>query len=106
MKNQVLIINEELLEKLAEKLANKFIGLHQNQSDSEELLDVNQASKIIKLTKPTLYGLVHKKKIPFYKKGKKLYFYKSELLNWISSSKSKDDLEERANSYLTKNSLF
>ena len=109
MDNQVIIFNEILLDQLVVKLADRIAKSSQNQkSESEELLDVSQTSQLIKLTKPTLYGLVHRNKIPFYKKGKKLYFYRSEILNWINSGKSttKEDLEERANEYILKNNKF
>jgi hypothetical protein len=36
----------------------------------------------------TIYRLVRSKKIPFHKKSK-LYFYKSELNDWIRSGKGK-----------------
>ncbi|RLJ60774.1 AlpA family transcriptional regulator [Lacinutrix venerupis] len=109
MENKILILNETLLDQLVDKLVNKIANSSQNhQNDSEELLDVTQTSQLIKLTKPTLYGLVHKNKIPFYKKGKKLYFYKSEILKWIDSgrSTSESDLEQVANNYIFKNNKF
>ncbi|AUC81803.1 helix-turn-helix domain-containing protein [Lacinutrix sp. Bg11-31] len=109
MENKILILNEDLLDKLVEKLTSKIVNKTQNhENDSEELLDVTQTSQLIKLTKPTLYGLVHKNKIPFYKKGKKLYFYKSEILKWINSGRSttNNELEERASEYMLKNSQF
>ncbi|TYC18037.1 helix-turn-helix domain-containing protein [Bizionia gelidisalsuginis] len=109
MSEKVFILTEGLLDQLVEKLTIKIVNESQNQkSDSEELLGMNEASQLIKLTKPTLYGLVHRKKIPFCKKGKKLYFYKSELLEWINSGRAstKKDLEERANAYILKNSNF
>lgn len=37
--------------------------------------------------KSTIYSLVYKRSIPCYKKGKKLYFYEDEILEWINSGK-------------------
>lgn len=57
-----------------------------------------------KRTKPTFYGLVSRGEIPHYKKGKKLFFLKSEIDNWFRSGKVMSELEARedVNKYLAK----
>ena len=52
-----------------------------------ELLSVSQAADLLNLAKQTLYGFTSKGEIPYLKRGKKLYFKKSELLKWISEGK-------------------
>jgi len=52
---------------------------------NEGFLSVEQTAEYIKLAKPTIYGLIHKKKIPFHKSGKKVLFKKSELNDWLSN---------------------
>ena len=51
-------------------------------------ISIQKASKIVGLAIQTIYGLVSAKQIPYYKKGKFLYFYEDELLNWIQSGKN------------------
>jgi len=46
-----------------------------------------QACKITRKAKPTIYTLARKGLIPAYKRGKKLYFYEDELLQWIESGR-------------------
>ncbi len=61
-----------------------------------EYIGIEEASKHLGLSKTYLYTLVHKGKIPFYKpNGKKIYFNKLELNEWINKSKVKsiDELE-------------
>ena len=63
-----------------------------------EFIGIDEASKHLGLSKTYLYSLVHKGKLPFYKpNGKKIYFNKLELNNWIAQSKvrSKDELENQ-----------
>lgn len=67
------------------------------QPDNGELLTITQAGEIINLTVPTIYSLVSKKLIPHNKKGKRLYFLKSELLDWIKSGRKKTIAESQAN---------
>ena len=66
-------------------------------SQTDELLTINQAAELISLTTPTLYGLVHKHAIPHSKKGKRLYFSKSELTDWIRSGRRKTISECQSN---------
>ncbi|MBA4121185.1 MAG: helix-turn-helix domain-containing protein [Acidobacteria bacterium] len=51
------------------------------------------ASRITGKAVPTIYDLVHKRLIPHSKRGKDLYFSKSELLDWLKSGKRKTHSE-------------
>jgi excisionase family DNA binding protein len=66
----------------------------------EKPTDVFGAADHIDLDEQTIYRLVRTKEIPYHKKGKKLYFYKSELNEWIKSGKGKSltDLQKEAES--------
>jgi len=57
-------------------------------------LDITEAACFLKLKKSTLYQLVFKRQIPFYKRTKKLLFSKSDLIEWVNTNKvlSMDDL--------------
>ena len=59
----------------------------QTSSDKHRLIEIDEASKITRKAKPTIYTLARKGLIPAYKKGKKLYFYEDELLQWIESGR-------------------
>ena len=47
------------------------------------------AIELTGLAKPTIYGLVSERKIPHSKRGKKLYFSRFELLEWLTNGKRK-----------------
>ena len=74
----------------------------------EEFLNIEELTKLIGLTKPTIYGHVHRNTIPYIKKGKMLRFSKLDILHWLENGKnnSKSDLEAKANEYLAKKPLF
>ena len=55
----------------------------QASSDKHRLIEIDEACKITRKAKPTIYTLARKGLIPAYKRGKKLYFYEDELLQWI-----------------------
>jgi excisionase family DNA binding protein len=104
------ILFEEIIRKISDQVTDNIMKAINPSITPEEdrFLTIEETSKIIDLAKPSIYGLVHKNKIPFHKKSKRLYFLKSEILDWIKSGKqsTKSDLEIRANEYLSKNRLF
>ena len=73
-----------------------------NQPESDKLLTIQEAGELIKLSVPTLYGYVSRKEIPFSKKGKRLYFSKQQLFDWIQEGrkKTKAELTAEASTYL------
>lgn len=73
-----------------------------NQPESDQLLTIQQAGQLIKLSVPTIYGYVSKNEIPFSKKGKRLYFSKQQLFDWIQEGrkKTKSEITVEASSYL------
>ena len=68
---------------------HKIVAALQPQTaiDKHRIVDIDEACKITRKAKPTIYTLARKGLIPAYKRGKKLYFYEYELLQWIESSR-------------------
>jgi excisionase family DNA binding protein len=69
------------IERLLEHKDNK------TQPEQDDLLVIEDASKFLHLSSPTIYTLVSNRKIPFMKKGKRLYFSKKALTQWLVESK-------------------
>lgn len=71
----------------------------------EQWLDLNELIKYDpeKRTKPTWYSKISKGEVPYHKRGKKVYFLKSEIDNWLKSGKqkSKEEIEQEAENYLS-----
>ncbi len=65
-------------------------------------VSIDQVSELTNLAKPTLYGLVSARKIPFSKKGKKLYFFEDEIIDWIRQGKRKTlaEIDAEADAHL------
>ena len=61
--------------------------------DFDQLLTIKQASELIDLTVPTIYGYVQKGIIPCSKKGKRLYFSKLKLIEWVKEGNRKTSEE-------------
>ena len=63
---------------------HKIVAALQPQTaiDKHRIVEIDEACQITRKAKPTIYTLARKGLIPAYKRGKKLYFYKDELLSY------------------------
>ena len=93
----------QLLRQELESFFADHLPLAAAQSESDEIGSIALALEITGLAKPTIYGLVAQSKIPFMKRGKKLYFSRKELTEWIRQGKRKTvaDIEAEADRYLS-----
>ena len=66
-------------------------------------ISIKGVSELTGLTVPTLYGYCQRNEIPYCKKGNRLYFFKSNIVEWIKNGKRKTlkELQEEADSYLS-----
>ena len=62
-------------------------------SGKRTLVEIEDACRIIRKAKATVYRLVQKGILPAYKKGKKLYFYEDELLAWIENGRKETSVQ-------------
>ena len=81
-----------LTEQVAE-LKQLVAELQPPQPESHRLVEIDDACRITKKAKPTIYALARKGLIPSYKRGKKLYFYEDELLTWIEQGRKGSPLQ-------------
>ena len=65
---------------------HKIVAALQPQTaiDKHRIVEIDEACQITRKAKPTIYTLARKGLIPAYKRGKKLYFYEDELMQWIN----------------------
>lgn len=94
-------MDTNILEKLEriEKL------LETQQAMQKQVLNFNDACIYLELSQSHLYKLTSTGNIPHYKpNGKKLYFNRQELDNWLlrNRSNSIDEIEQEAANYLIK----
>jgi excisionase family DNA binding protein len=75
-----LMMRMEDIERMAREIRDNGIA-----GDADPgLLTILEASRLVNLSVATIYSKVCRNEIPVNKQGKKLYFIKSELLEWIS----------------------
>jgi len=77
----------------------------ESQPETNNLFGIKDVAKLTGLTVPTLYGYCQRNEIPYQKKGNRLYFFKSEIIDWIKSGRQKTikELQSDADTLLSNN---
>ena len=75
------------------------------QPEKADLFTIQQAAQFLTLSVPTIYGLVQRSEIPVNKRGKRLYFSKQELTDWIKAGRKKTiaEIDKEVETHLSKN---
>jgi excisionase family DNA binding protein len=76
----------EHIEKMLQKFELKVI-------EENQLLNVSEAADFLKISTASLYTKVSRKEIPVSKPGKRLYFVKAELQEWVKLGQRKTSAE-------------
>lgn len=72
----------------------------------EQLLTIEEVAELLHLTKPTVYSKHSKGELPgVCKQGKRLYFQRDVIINWIKDGRKKSnaEIEQEATAYLLNN---
>jgi excisionase family DNA binding protein len=93
----ILQFDSEQLNIIVQNALRKVLGESQTSSTTtaheDNLLDVSGAADFLNLSTQTVYQLTSKRTIPHFKKGKKLYFKRSELMQWTEEGRQKSVAE-------------
>jgi excisionase family DNA binding protein len=95
---KIIVTTKDELQEIIHESVKSAITEQNTQQQSEEpdkIMSLKEAASFLNLAQQTVYGFTSKQQIPFIKKGKKLYFRKSELEKWLLEGNIKNDLEGR-----------
>ena len=62
--------------------------------DKHRPIDVERAAEILGQTKNVIKKMVRGRELPYYDKGRKIYFFEDELVKWVEQSRVKTFAEE------------
>ena len=111
MHNVVLspIDPETLISSISERVTANILKAVQNNNPTtdqpEQLLTIQEAAEFLSLTVPTMYSKVSKGELPVMKRSKRLYFSRTELLDYLKDGRKKSnaEIEQEAKAYLLNN---
>jgi len=91
------------LSELIRKTVNEVLGnlsTIPKKDVSDNILDIDEAAELLGIARQTLYF----NDAPRHKRGRRLYFFESELRQWLKEGKKKtsSDYAAEANQFLTK----
>lgn len=68
----------------------------------EQLLTIQETAEFLNLTVPTIYSKVSKGELPVMKRSKRLYFSRTELMEYLKEGRKKSivEIEQEAEKYL------
>ena len=68
----------------------------------EQPINIKEAAIVLGLAVPTIYSKASKGELPYMKRGKRLYFSRTELLEYIKGGKRKSsaEIDAEADAYL------
>ena len=74
-------------------------------NQTEQLLTIQEAAEFLSLTVPTMYSKVSKGELPVMKRSKRLYFSRTELMEYVKAGRKKSnaEIEQEAKAYLLNN---
>ena len=111
-KRASLIDPEKLINSIAEKVTDNLLKAMKGKPETfktaytttKELLTVKEAAQFLNLSTSTIYGKVHRNELPYMKRGKRLYFSSTELLQYLKKGRVKtcEEREIEMNKYLAK----
>lgn len=100
----------EVIEERLNSIENLILDLKQPtkiepNEKLEQLLTVQQAAQFLNLTVPTIYSKVSKRELPCMKRGKRLYFSSTELMEYLKEGRKKSnaEIDKEAEAYLSNN---
>jgi len=76
-----------------------------HREQAEQFLTIQEAAQYLNLTVPTIYSKVSKGELPVMKRGKRLYFSSTELMDYLKEGRKKSnaEIEAEAEVYLLNN---
>jgi len=97
--NELPEVVRQLFEKV-ERIELLLARLEPKEADENELLNIEEAAAFLKVSVAALYTKVSRQEIPYSKPGKRLYFNRIDLKEWVRLGKRKtiNDLQQITNS--------
>lgn len=94
---------ETLIQNSVERALKANAKTEQASTQTEQFLTIQEAAQFLSLTVPTMYSKCSKNEISFMKRGKRLYFSRIELMEYLKAGrkKSNNEIEAEALKYLT-----
>lgn len=86
--NELPEVVRQLFEKV-ERIEHLIENAMFKEPAGNDLMNIEEAAEFLKISVAALYTKVSRQEIPYSKPGKRLYFNRGDLIDWIEQSKRK-----------------
>ena len=87
---------DELKDIIRQEVKQAVSQVEPSRPAPNEFLTVEEAGQLLSYSQAGIYGLISKRELPFYKKGKRVYFKRSEIEKWVEDGRQ-ESFEELKN---------
>mgnify|MGYP000258295908 CR=1 FL=1 len=97
---QAVSILIEKVGQLSSKIEDILKKTTQQQGEQRRLLNLDELATLLDKSASTIYAMTSEKRIPYRKRGNRLYFFEDEIMQWIeqggtSGTGSEEDFNKR-----------
>ena len=78
---------DELRDLIRAEVRQAVSGIEPSRPAQNEFLTVEEAGHLLSYSTQGIYGLISKRELPYYKKGKRVYFKRSEIEAWLEDGR-------------------
>lgn len=105
--SKLVLMTSDELDILIQSSVHKAMAGHapKSSNSNDKPLSIDEASEFLNIPKSTLYQFTSTRKIPFQKVGKKILFFRKELVSWVEAGKKKTQKEIEAEGFGKKGGL-
>lgn len=98
----IQITPDELQTLIKRAVQSALSNLELVNKDEEQLMTIKEAASFLNLTVTTIYSKVSRRELPVNKQRGRLYFLKSELMDYIKQGRraTNDEIDIEASDYL------
>lgn len=90
-----------IIQEAVEKALARHLPLCQPPTPKQslpDLMDIKMTAEYLHVARATVYSMTHKRAVPYYKRGGRLYFKKAELEQWVAGGRrmTVDEIKQAA----------
>lgn len=80
---------------LTDKVDKMLVKTPQQDGEGHNLLSLKDVAALLGKSSSTIYSMTSDKRIPYHKRGNKLYFFEDEIIGWIEQGGTSGVTNER-----------
>ncbi len=86
----------ELNQEILKSMKNPEAEVEKNNT---EIMNIDEAAVYLKMAKQTVYSMISRRILPYFKRGKRVFFRRAELLTWLEKGRKYTNEEIQSDNF-------